>query len=70
MLLKTTLLTLNVQFWAFLEDVTSGGTKRCVDLSSGSIYSSCNTIHRSKISVVMDVSNLFGIPKIFKNLIF
>ena len=58
-------------FLSFLENATSGGTKRCVDLNSASTYSSCNILHHkmpyNKISIVMDLFDLYGIPKVFKN---
>ena len=67
--LKTTFFTPNVQFSPFLENGTSDGTKRHVDLNSASIYSFCNTIYRkmpyNKISIVMDLFDLFGIPEYY-----
>ena len=60
------------KFGHILENAKSGDTKQ--DLNSASIYSSCNTIHHkmpnNRISTVMDLFDLFGIPKIFKNSIF
>ena len=56
------------------ENATNGGTKHCVDLNSAYTYSSCNTIHckipYNKISIVMDLFHLYGIPKILKTLCF
>ena len=58
-------------FLSFLENATSGGIKHCVDLNSASTYSSCNILHHkmpyNKISIVMDLFDLYGIPKVFKN---
>ena len=53
----------------FLENDTSGGTKRCVDLNSAYITVLAVLLY-NKISIVMDLSNSFGIPKILKNTIF
>ena len=62
------------QFWSFLENTRSDGRKRCVDLNSASIYSFSNAIHHklpnNRISIVMGLFNLFGIPKNSKTLYF
>ena len=68
--LETILFRPSVHFWSFLENGTSNGTECCVHLNSASVYSSCNTIYckmpYNKISIVIDLFNLFGIQKIFK----